>query len=99
MALRLNYERRSRLHQWLTQEIGHPKLREHLASIVAILKLSRTPQEFQQNVNRIHPHYNRTLSWTSRKTQPARPPNIQWFRRFRPGAWRSPRSIIRKRRT
>lgn len=54
------HERRSKLHQWLTQEIGHPKLREHLASIVAILKLSKTPAEFQQNVNRIHPAYNRT---------------------------------------
>lgn len=54
------HERRSRLHQWLTQEIGHPKLREHLASIVAILKLSKTPAEFQANVNRIHPAYNRT---------------------------------------
>lgn len=53
-------ERKSRLHQWLTQEIGHPKLREHLASVVAILKLSRTPAEFQENVNRIHPPYNRT---------------------------------------
>jgi hypothetical protein len=54
------HERRSRLHQWLSQEIGHPKLREHLASIVAILKLSRTPAEFQANVDRIHPPYNRT---------------------------------------
>lgn len=54
------HERRSRLHQWLTQEIGHPKLREHLASIIAILKLSRTPAEFQENVNRIHPAYHRT---------------------------------------
>jgi P63C domain len=56
------HERRSRLHQWLTQEIGHPKLREHLASIVAILKLSRTPAEFQSNVDRVHPPYNRTMA-------------------------------------
>jgi hypothetical protein len=50
-------ERKAKLHQWLTQDIGHPKLREHLASIVAILKLSKTPEQFRENVNTIHPRY------------------------------------------
>lgn len=54
-------ERKSKLHQWLTQEIGHPKLREHLSSLVAILKLSKTPQEFMQNVDMVHPRYGDTL--------------------------------------
>lgn len=62
------HERKTRLHQWLTQEIGHPKLREHLASIVTILKLSRTPAEFQKNVNLIHPPYNRTMELDFSKT-------------------------------
>lgn len=53
-------ERKSKLHQWLTNDIGHPKLREHLASIVTILKLSRTPQEFKDNVDRIHTRYGQT---------------------------------------
>jgi hypothetical protein len=53
-------ERKSRLHQWLTQEIGHPKLREHLASLVTILKLSKAPTDFMQNVNLIHPRYGDT---------------------------------------
>lgn len=53
-------ERKSRLHQWLTSEIGHPKLREHLASIVTILKLSKTPEEFKANVNMLHPRYGDT---------------------------------------
>lgn len=53
-------ERKSKLHQWLTQEVGHPKLREHLSSLVAIQKLSKTPQEFMQNVNLIHPRYGDT---------------------------------------
>src|SRR5690606_29056484 len=53
-------ERKSRLHQWLTQDIGHPKLREHLASLVTIQKLSKSPQEFMQNVNLIHPRYGDT---------------------------------------
>lgn len=53
-------EKRSRLHQWLTSDVGHPKLREHLASIVTLLKLARTPREFQELVERIHPRFGDT---------------------------------------
>ena len=54
-------ERKAKLHQWLTSEVGHPKLREHLASIVTLLKLARTPEEFRDMVNRIHPRFGETL--------------------------------------
>lgn len=50
-------EKKSKLHQWLTNDIGHPKLREHLASIVSILKLSTTPEQFKANVNLVHPQF------------------------------------------
>jgi len=53
-------EKKAKLHQWLTQDIGHPKLREHLASIVSILKLSRTPEDFKANVNIVHPPFSET---------------------------------------
>lgn len=53
-------EKRARLHQWLTQDIGHPKLREHLSSIVTIMKLSQTPDQFKASVNMIHPRYGET---------------------------------------
>lgn len=49
-----------RLHQCLTQDIGHPKLREHLSSIVTIMKLSQTPEQFKASVNMIHPRYGDT---------------------------------------
>lgn len=54
-------ERKAKLHQSLTQDIGHPRLREHLASIVAIQKLSKSPREFFDNVNRVHVRYGQTL--------------------------------------
>lgn len=54
-------ERKSRLHQWLTQEIGIPRLREHLASIIAIQKLSSDPKDFALKVNQIHPKYRETM--------------------------------------
>jgi hypothetical protein len=53
-------EKKTYLHQWLTNDIGHPKLREHLSSIVTILKLSRNPQEFKDFVNRVHTRYGDT---------------------------------------
>lgn len=54
-------ERKARLHQWLTQDIGHPRLREHLSSIVTIMKLSKTPDDFKRNVNAIHPRFGENL--------------------------------------
>lgn len=54
-------EKKSRLHQWLTQEAGHPKLREHLSSIVTIMKLSRTPEQFKTSVNLVHPKFGESL--------------------------------------
>jgi hypothetical protein len=54
-------EKKAHLHRWLTHDIGHPKLREHLSSIVTILKLSKTPAEFKQNVDRIHPRFGVTI--------------------------------------
>lgn len=53
-------EKKSKLFQWLTSDVGHPKLREHLASIVSILKLSKTPEDFKRNVNIVHPRYGIT---------------------------------------
>ncbi|KQX93890.1 P63C domain-containing protein [Variovorax sp. Root473] len=53
-------QRKAKLHQWLTQDAGHPKLREHLSSIVTILKLSQTPEMFKANVNMIHPKFGDT---------------------------------------
>jgi len=53
-------EKKAKLHQWLTQDAGHPKLREHLSSIVTIMKLSKTPDDFKRNVNSIHPRFGDT---------------------------------------
>lgn len=53
-------ERKARLHQWLSNDIGHPKLREHLASIVTLLKISKTPEQFKQLVDQVHPKFGDT---------------------------------------
>ncbi|OQS42305.1 P63C domain-containing protein [Chromobacterium haemolyticum] len=53
-------QKKARLHQWLTEDLGHPKLREHLSSIVTLLKLSRTPDDFKEKVDMIHPRFGQT---------------------------------------
>ena len=54
-------ERKTKLFQWLTSEIGHPKLKDHLISIVSLLKISRTPEEFKRNVNIVHPRFGDSM--------------------------------------
>lgn len=55
-------ERKAKLHQCLTTDIGHPKLREHLASITTLLKISKTPDEFKKLVDQVHPKFGDTYA-------------------------------------
>lgn len=54
-------EKKAKLHQWLTSDTGHPKLKEHLISLVSLLKISRSPEEFKAHVNTVHPKFGDTL--------------------------------------
>lgn len=49
------------LHRRLTVDIGHPKLRELLASTTTLMKISSNWEEFHGLLNRIHPKYGETL--------------------------------------
>jgi len=53
---------RHKLFQRLTTNKGYPKLREHLGSVVAIMKLSKTYDDFKEKLNRLHPRFDETLS-------------------------------------
>jgi hypothetical protein len=53
-------ERKTRLHQHLTQDVGHPKLLSHMGSIVTLLKLSKSPKQFYKLVDQLHPRFNTT---------------------------------------
>jgi hypothetical protein len=54
-------QKKSHLHRRLTQEVGHPKLREHLASVVTIMKLSSSYQDFIAKLNLIHQRFGDTM--------------------------------------
>lgn len=52
---------KNRLHQGLTIELGHPKLRDLLSSVTTIMKLSDQWDDFKNKLDRIHPAYNETM--------------------------------------
>jgi P63C domain len=54
--------RRNKFHQWLTDDIGHPKLQEHLASVIALMKASDDWQQFHKMLDRSLPSYEEIAS-------------------------------------
>ncbi len=44
-----------RLFQRLTENVGYPKLREHLGSVVTLMKLSKDWDDFKGKLELIHP--------------------------------------------
>jgi len=51
--------RKHKFFQWLTTNTGYPKLREHLGSVVAIMKLSADWHDFRAKLDKLHPRYGK----------------------------------------
>jgi hypothetical protein len=43
--------RKSKHHQWLTADLGHPKLQQHLSALIALMRASLSWQQFEKMVN------------------------------------------------
>lgn len=52
---------KDKLFQHLTQNQGYPKLREHLGSVVTLMKMSPDWDTFKVHLDRIHPKYDETI--------------------------------------
>ncbi len=52
---------KDRLFQRLTTNAGYPKLREHLGSVVTLIKISTDWDAFKAHLNRIHPRFDETI--------------------------------------
>jgi hypothetical protein len=50
-----NGHRKHKHHQFLTSDVGHPSLRDHLIGVIAILRGARTPGEFRRSMDRAYP--------------------------------------------
>jgi hypothetical protein len=53
--------RRSRHHQWLTEDVGDPALAQHLYAVIGLMRASSTWEQFKSNLNRAFPRKGRTL--------------------------------------
>ena len=52
---------KAHLHRRLTEDIGHPRLREHLAAVVALMKACTNWDQFMRAMDRALPIYGKTL--------------------------------------
>ena len=53
--------RKHKYFQRLTEDIGHPKLREHIASVITLMKASTSWRKFYSMLNRALPRWDTTL--------------------------------------
>ena len=49
--------RKTKHHQWLTEDIGHPKLLQHLSAVIALMKVSTDYEGFKKLLDRALPKY------------------------------------------
>ncbi len=47
--------RKNTHHQWLTGKVGHPKLKEHLVGVMALMRASTTWDHFKRSLQRAYP--------------------------------------------
>lgn len=53
--------RKSRHHQWLTEDVGHPALAQHLYALIGFMRASRSWDTFYRMVERAFPRKNTTM--------------------------------------
>ena len=49
--------RKSRHHQWLSEDAGHPALLRHLGAVVGLMKISKDYEEFKRHLEIVAPAY------------------------------------------
>ena len=53
--------RRRKFHQYLTRDIGHPALKEHLSNVIFLMKSCAKWEDFKRRLNRARAKYGHTL--------------------------------------
>lgn len=54
--------RKNRHHQWFTPEYGHPKLREHIASVIVLMRAASSWSHLKSLLNASLPKHNTTYA-------------------------------------
>ncbi|MCH2449241.1 MAG: P63C domain-containing protein [Gracilimonas sp.] len=58
---KINGHRKDRHHQYLTEDFGHPKLKEHITGVIALMKASPNWKSFQRLLQRVYPKWDDQL--------------------------------------
>lgn len=53
--------RKQKLHQWLTEDVGHPRFRKHIASVITLMRASTNWKNFYRMMQRALPKQNENL--------------------------------------
>ena len=53
--------RKNRHHQWFTPDFGHPKLKEHLIGVMALMRAAPNWTVFKRSLQRAYPKLNETI--------------------------------------
>ncbi len=85
--------RRNRHHQWFTTEYGHPKLREHLAAVTALMRAATDWDDFLWLLQRAYPIVNTQLPLAIRMSEYTAKREGQIGRRGRPIKYPMPEQI------
>jgi len=48
-------------HQWFNTEKGHPKLKEHISGVIALLRASEDWAAFRRGMDRAFPKFDETI--------------------------------------
>jgi hypothetical protein len=54
-------QRKTKHHQWLTEDIGHPALAQHLYAVIGFMRASTTWENFYRMMQRAFPKKNTTM--------------------------------------
>ncbi|MBF0487293.1 MAG: P63C domain-containing protein [Nitrospirae bacterium] len=54
--------RHSQHHRWLTEDVGHPMLAQHLYAVIGLMRISKTWKEFKSLISRAYPKSGDQLS-------------------------------------
>lgn len=57
----VNGRRVAKHHQWLSDDIGHPALAQHVHAVITLMRVATSWEHFMQMVNIAHPRKNDTL--------------------------------------
>jgi hypothetical protein len=53
--------RRHKHHQWLTEDVGHPALAQHLYALIGFMRVASSWQQFYRLVDKAYPKKGSTL--------------------------------------